>query len=248
MDREKRGLNLFELIRVPIFLVWVIFSTVAYSLGCVFFCFAPTISRFIARMWTIHLLWIGGVNVIVNGKNKLDPHKRYVFISNHQSALDIPVIMAGLSHYVCFIAKKELFMIPFFGWGITVMGHICIDRSNARKAKESLTKAVNQLKKQNSSLILFPEGTRSQDGKVGEFKQGSFSLALQAGVQVVPLAIRDAMLLLPKKSARINSGNVYLDIGDPIDILPETTKTEICQKVHSIIKAAAEKQLEEKAE
>ncbi|HEX3019312.1 MAG TPA: lysophospholipid acyltransferase family protein [Chitinispirillaceae bacterium] len=242
MDRKKRGLTVTDLIRIPAFLFWVVCSTIIYGIGCIVFSFfAPSFSRYIGRLWVIHLLWIGGVKIEVNGLGKLDPAKRYVFVSNHQSALDIPAIIAGLKHYVSFIAKKELFLIPFFGWGISAMGHICIDRSNPRKAKQSLDKAVNQLKKLNTSLILFPEGTRSNDGRVGEFKQGSFSLALQAGVQVVPLVIKDAMLRLPKKSLRINPGKIYLEIGNPIDISQQSTKSEICQKAYEAIKKSLEK-------
>ena len=237
MDRQKCSLSFVDLIRIPIFLLWVIFSTAVYSIVCILFVlFAPSISRYIGRLWVVHLLWMGGVKIEVDGLEKLDINKRYVFISNHQSALDIPAIIAGLKHYVSFIAKKELFMIPFFGWGISAMGHIRIDRSNPRKARSSLDKAVEQLKKLNTSLILFPEGTRSSDGQLGEFKQGSFALALQAGVQRVPLTIKDAMLRLPKKSLRINPGTIYLQIGDPIDVTPQTTKAEICQKAHDVIK------------
>lgn len=241
MDRQKRGLNLIDLVRIPVFVLWVVITTVLYSFGCVIFVlFAPRIARFIGKMWTKQLLWIGGLKIVVEGEDKLDPHKRYVFVANHQSALDIPVIMAGLKHYVSFIAKKELFMIPFFGWGISAMGHIRIDRSNPRKAKLSLDKAVHQLQKNNCSLILFPEGTRSPDGKVMEFKQGSFALALQAGVQVVPLSIRDAMIRLPKKSMKIDPGTIYLHVGDPIDIDPQTTKADLCKKTHAVIKRTVE--------
>ncbi len=237
MDRQKCSLRFTDLIRVPIFLLWVISSTIVYSIICILMCLvASSVSRYIGRLWTIHLLRMGGVKVVVDGLEKLDPSKRYVFISNHQSALDIPVIIAGLKHYVSFIAKKELFMIPFFGWGISALGHIRIDRSNPRKARSSLDKAVMRLKKLNTSLILFPEGTRSTDGQLGEFKQGSFALALMAGVQVVPLTIKDAMLRLPKKSWRINPGTIYLQIGDPIDVTPQTTKAEICQKAYDAIK------------
>lgn len=237
MDRQKCSLRFTDLIRVPIFLLWVISSTIVYSIICILMCLvASSVSRYIGRLWTIHLLRMGGVKVVVDGLEKLDPSKRYVFISNHQSALDIPVIIAGLKHYVSFIAKKELFMIPFFGWGISALGHIRIDRSNPRKARSSLDKAVMRLKKLNTSLILFPEGTRSTDGQLGEFKQGSFALALMAGVQVVPLTIKDAMLRLPKKSWRINPGTIYLQIGDPIDVTPQTTKAEICQKTYDAIK------------
>lgn len=237
MDRQKCSLRFTDLIRVPIFLLWVISSTIVYSIICILMCLvASSVSRYIGRLWTIHLLRMGGVKVVVDGLEKLDPSKRYVFISNHQSALDIPVIIAGLKHYVSFIAKKELFMIPFFGWGISALGHIRIDRSNPRKARSSLDKAVMRLKKLNTSLILFPEGARSTDGQLGEFKQGSFALALMAGVQVVPLTIKDAMLRLPKKSWRINPGTIYLQIGDPIDVTPQTTKAEICQKTYDAIK------------
>ena len=237
MDRQKCSLRFTDLIRVPIFLLWVISSTIVYSIICILMCLvASSVSRYIGRLWTIHLLRMGGVKVVVDGLEKLDPSKRYVFISNHQSALDIPVIIAGLNHYVSFIAKKELFIIPFFVWGISALVHIRIDRSNPRKARSSLDKAVMRLKKLNTSLILFPEGTRSTDGQLGEFKQGSFALALMAGVQVVPLTIKDAMLRLPKKSWRINPGTIYLQIGDPIDVTPQTTKAEICQKTYDAIK------------
>ena len=115
MDRQKCSLSFVDLIRIPIFLLWVIFSTAVYSIVCILFVlFAPSISRYIGRLWVVHLLWMGGVKIEVDGLEKLDINKRYVFISNHQSALDIPAIIAGLKHYVSFIAKKELFMIPFF--------------------------------------------------------------------------------------------------------------------------------------
>jgi 1-acyl-sn-glycerol-3-phosphate acyltransferase len=158
-----------------------------------------------------------GVRLQVTGREKLRSGERYLFFSNHQSALDIPVFYAALDRPLCFIAKKELFLIPFFGWGISVMGHVRIDRGSARKARLSLTRAVARLKRLHFSLILFPEGTRSVDGRLREFKQGSFALALEAGVWVVPVAIRKANERLRKKSLIVNCGPVLLDIGDPID-------------------------------
>ncbi|HON10432.1 MAG TPA: lysophospholipid acyltransferase family protein [Chitinispirillaceae bacterium] len=235
-----------DTLRVPVFILWIVFSTVLYGVICIMSRpFSIKAARFVARLWNLHLLAIGGVRVKVSGAEKLDRSKRYVFISNHQSALDIPVIFAGLTHPISFIAKKELFMIPFFGWGIAALGHIWIDRSNARKAKASIDRAVRHLQKGNISLILFPEGTRSEDGKVGEFKQASFTLAIQAGVQVVPVAIRNACSLLPKKSAKIRTGTVYLDILQPLDVTKETTKTELCGRVYEIIKEQVEGNLNE---
>ncbi|MBN2188873.1 MAG: 1-acyl-sn-glycerol-3-phosphate acyltransferase, partial [Chitinispirillaceae bacterium] len=162
------------------------------------------------------LLFMLGVRVMVNGGEKLAHGEPYVFFANHQSALDIPVLYAGLARPLCFIAKKELFMIPFFGWAMAAVGHVSIDRSSARKARESLASGVGRLKKNAFSLILFPEGTRSADGTLGAFKQGSFSLALDAGVTVVPVAVRGSCDRLPKKSLLVNQGDVYVDICDPI--------------------------------
>jgi 1-acyl-sn-glycerol-3-phosphate acyltransferase len=184
---------------------------------------------------------VAGVKIIVNGKEKLEKNKRYVFICNHQSGLDIPILYNGLSEKICFIAKKELFMIPIFGWGLYFTGHIWIDRSNARKAHRSIEQAVQRLKKDNVSLVLFPEGTRSEDGKVAPFKQGSFALAQKAGVSVVPIGIRGAIGLLPKHSAFVNPGTVYLDICDPVEISPDMSKADMAETFHRIISESVEK-------
>jgi 1-acyl-sn-glycerol-3-phosphate acyltransferase len=198
------------------------------------------LARIIARIWNQHLMGVAGIKVVVTGKEKLDPKKRYVFISNHQSGLDIPILYIGLSEKISFIAKKELFMIPVFGWGLYFVGHIWIDRGNARKAHRSIENAVKRLKKDNVSLILFPEGTRSKDGKVAPFKQGAFALAQKAGVSVVPVAITGALGLLPKHSVFVNPGEVHLKIGDPVEIKTDMTKSEMAEKFHQIIKDAVE--------
>ncbi|NLD99960.1 MAG: 1-acyl-sn-glycerol-3-phosphate acyltransferase [Fibrobacter sp.] len=242
MDRQNSGMSaVFNLIKMLFFVFWVVFSTILYGLLVLTFgLLSRKFARFVARLWNQHLLWVGGVKISVDGLNKLGQNKRYVFIANHQSALDIPVLYAGLNQQVSFIAKKELFMIPIFGWGLRVIGHIWIDRGNARKAIESIKRAVMRMKKENVSLILFPEGTRSCDGKVLDFKQGSFSLALQAGVQVVPVAILNSAEMLPKSSFQIRSGTIKLKICDPIDITPEMTKADLCARTHNMVKAAVE--------
>jgi len=202
------------------------------------------LARKFARVWNRHVLALGGVRVNVVGADKLDSGERYVFISNHQSALDIPILYVGLGGgQISFIAKKELFMIPFFGWGMWAVGHISIDRENARKAHASIAKAVRHLNKENVSLILFPEGTRSKDGKVLDFKTASFTLALQAGVRLVPVGIRGAIDRLPPKSSRIVPGEVELVVGDPISVeeLKVMNKAEVCGRVRGEIVAMVER-------
>jgi 1-acyl-sn-glycerol-3-phosphate acyltransferase len=233
MDRENRRIG--AVAALPFLLLWLLASTVAYGTACMATgLFARRLSQYIARAWCRHLLFMLGIRVIVKGGEKLARGEPYVFFANHQSALDIPVLYSGLARPLCFIAKKELFMIPFFGWAMAAIGHISIDRSSARKARGSLSSGVGRLKKNSFSLMLFPEGTRSTDGTLGEFKQGSFSLALDAGVPVVPVALRKASERLPKKSLLVNPGPVYMDIGDPI-VPAGMEKGELADRVREAI-------------
>lgn len=233
MAREKRRLG--AVLAFPFLMLWLVASTVVYGTGCILAgLFSRRLSQRLGRAWCRHLLLVLGVRVQVRGIEKLAPGARYVFFANHQSALDIPILYSGLSCPLCFIAKKELFLIPFFGWGIAAMGHVSIDRSSPRKALDSLKRGAGRLKKLSFSLILFPEGTRSADGTIGEFKQGSFSLALDAGVPVVPVALCKANERLPKKSLIVRPGEVNLEICDPF-IPAGMEKGELAGKVREAI-------------
>lgn len=237
MDSKNSSVGKF--LHGIIILIWVIVSVVVYGTVCIFLSFVNIkAARFIAKQWVKHLLLLCGIKIDVEGIEKLDLKKRYIFIANHQSHFDIPVLIASIPHELSFIAKKELFMIPFFGWGILALGHIWLDRANPRKAISSIQKAIDRLKRKNVSLVLFPEGTRSSDGKLGTFKQGSFALVLQAGVEVVPVVIKGTFEILPKYKKMVSSGRVKLIICDPISIPPNMTKAEISEKIYSIIKAA----------
>jgi 1-acyl-sn-glycerol-3-phosphate acyltransferase len=234
MDGKNSGL--ISGIRTFIIGVWGIFSV--FFFGFLALLFGPVgmgISRRFEQLWVHALLGVSGIKVEVVGFRKLDPKKRYVFIANHQSHIDIPVLFRGLRQHVSFIAKKELFRIPVFGWAMYVLGHVWIDRGNPRKALKSIEVAVNRLKKDNISIALFPEGTRSKDGTLGRFKQGSFALVQRAGVQVVPLVIENTAKLFPKHSLTIYSGMVHLTICDPITVQPDQSKSEISEMIHSII-------------
>jgi 1-acyl-sn-glycerol-3-phosphate acyltransferase len=196
---------------------WILVSTVAYGTAIILVSIFNTgLARYIAHLWCIHLLFVCGVRVRAIGAEKLSRQERYVFIANHSSFFDIPTLYAGLPFSLSFIAKKELFFIPFFGWGIAAIGHIWIDRENARQARKSITRAIGKLKRRSISLVLFPEGTRSITGEVAEFRRGSFTLAIEAGVPVVPVTVRGTRDLLPKKSLFFKPGLATLVIGDPV--------------------------------
>lgn len=236
MARQSGGLRAVpHILHSLVLIIWIIVSVITYGFCCIVTgIFSKMLAQIIGSAWNRHLLWLAGITIRVIGREKLKSNTCYVFFSNHQSALDIPILYAAIRYPLVFIAKKELFWIPIMGWGMKAMGHIVLDRSSPRKARGALNLAVRRLKKSRLSLVLFPEGTRSADGKLGDFKQGSFALALEAGVSVVPVVIEKANERLPKKGVMIKSGTVFVTIGDPIDA-KGMEKGELCAKVRSEI-------------
>lgn len=141
-----------------------------------------------ALIWSKSIVWAAGAKIELHGLDKIDFSKSYVFAGNHQSHIDVVVVFSILPLTVRYIAKKELFKIPLFGWAMSAAGTIKVDRSNKEKAIRSIEKAGETIKK-GVSVILFPEGTRSPDGKIHAFKKGAFVLASKSGVPVVPISI-----------------------------------------------------------
>jgi 1-acyl-sn-glycerol-3-phosphate acyltransferase len=224
---QKRGIAEIWLFPFRCFLaVWVFASAVSYSATVIVLApfFSMTAKR-VGRLWMKHLLFFSGVRVKTIGAEKLSATDHYIFIANHQSYYDIPVLCSGLPFFLSFIAKKQLFLIPVFGWAMAAVGHIWIDRTNARKAGKSISRAVTKLDKDKISLVLFPEGTRSQSDALGAFKRASFTLALKAGVSVVPVSIVGARSIMAKRSLRLMPGTVLLMVGDPIPF-PEITRLD----------------------
>jgi 1-acyl-sn-glycerol-3-phosphate acyltransferase len=214
---RKTPAGMFTILHNVVIFGWALISTVSYGTVTIMLSiFNTRVARYIAHLWCIHLLLLCGVRVRTVGAEKLSRKERYVFIANHQSFFDIPTLYAGLPFSLSFIAKKELFFIPFFGWGIAAIGHIWIDRENARHARKSITRAIGKLKRRRISLVLFPEGTRSVTGEVGQFRRGSFTLAIGAGVPVVPVTVCGTREVLPKKTLFFKPGFVTLVIGDPV--------------------------------
>jgi 1-acyl-sn-glycerol-3-phosphate acyltransferase len=223
---------------------WAIISGLVYGLGTIILNVASgPLARKLARLWSVHLLSIARVKLVVEGASNIAPHSNYVFVSNHQGYFDIPVLFCSLGSALSFIAKKELFAIPFFGWGMTAIGCISMDRKNPRNARASISRAVSILRTKKLSLVLFPEGTRSPSGRVGEFKRGSFTLALEAGVPVVPVTICGTGAIHGKSSHRIHPGSVTVSIGKPLATgdMMKMTKDELSGTVREIIARTMEK-------
>ncbi len=170
----------------------------------------------IARVWGWFVLKLAGISVEIDGLENLERGKSYVFISNHASLLDIPVVVYSLPFQLRFLAKKELYKIPIFGLGLRMAGHIRIDRGNLESAVESLKKASVRLEKRNASVFVFAEGTRSLDGEVGRFKKGGIILALSMGIPIVPISISGSRELAPKGEMMVKRGTIRLIVGNPI--------------------------------
>ena len=155
---------------------------------------------------------------------------------NHQSNFDIPVLLSYLPVQFRWLAKAELFKIPIFGRGMRAAGYISIDRFNRASAFESLGEAAEKIKG-GVSVMIFPEGTRSIDGKIRPFKKGGFVLAVDAGVPIIPIVLRGTRSIMPKGQLRINPGHVYMDIQKPIDTSDYTrdSKDDLIERVRTVI-------------
>jgi 1-acyl-sn-glycerol-3-phosphate acyltransferase len=176
-------------------------------------------SWFARRLWARALLFVAGARVEVEGLEHLDPRRPTLYASNHQSTIDIPVLFVALPVDLRFIAKEQLRWVPLIGWYIQIAGHILIDRSNRSRAIASLDRAAADIARRRISLLVFPEGTRSPDGRILPFKRGSFGLALKARIPVVPVTLEGSARVMPRRSWRVRPGLIRVRIGPPVDVL-----------------------------
>lgn len=191
----------------------------------------------IMRLWAKWIIWSTGIKYDIIGKEYLNPNDQYIFMCNHESALDILIGINCLPYNIVFLAKKELFAIPFFGWALKAAGMIRIDRQNKEKAKISVDRAIEKLMSSHFSTLIYPEGTRSDADDILQFKKGGFILAIRSKLPVVPVTIIGAHSLLPKKSLRLVKGKVLFIIDKPINTsnLLETDKNQLLNQCRDIM-------------
>jgi 1-acyl-sn-glycerol-3-phosphate acyltransferase len=214
-EMKRLAWKLINMGQVLFFFLWsVIWQSIAILIRIA--TFSPKISLWLAHaVWAPPLIFLTGSKVHVQGREKIDFSKAHVFVCNHQSALDIAVVFKVLPVGVRFIAKKELKNIPFLGWYMQAMGMIFIDRKDPRKARESL-RMTGKLMEKGANIAAFPEGTRSEDGRIQPFKKGVFVVAIQSGIPLVPIAIEGTRRVMPKNSLRVRPHPIFVSVGDPI--------------------------------
>jgi 1-acyl-sn-glycerol-3-phosphate acyltransferase len=193
-----------------------------------------------ARTWSRLILATTRVKVEVIGLDRLEPGRTYVFVANHQSIYDIPILFWSLPYQLRIIAKESLGNFPFLGWHLRRTGHMLVDRSRPDRAK--IFGWASRLTANGLSLIVFPEGTRSRDGRVARFKGGSFYLALEAGLPIVPLSIVGSRHVMLKGRLATYPGRVTLVVHQPIDTsgLTGADARAFGERVRQVIAPAAE--------
>ncbi len=216
--------SVYVLIMAPIAFLW------AYISGDASFIYrAGRFSLYIAG-------WIAGLKLLVHGKEKLSPTQTYLFLSNHQSNLDAPIIISVAGRQLRALFKQEMMRIPVLPLAMRKVGFVPIDRTDPARAHASLDQGAQMLK-DGHSFFAFPEGTRSRNGSLGPFKKGVFHMALKSGVPIVPVSIKNASVVQPAGTYAIRPGVVEVTFHDPIstaefqvedrDRLIEATRTSI---------------------
>jgi len=199
-------------------LPFVILDTILHtflSMGAALIDRSGRLYNAVLRRWSKDLLWLLRIKATVHGVENIQRGTNYVYLANHASYLDIITLGATIPDNIRFIFKKEITKVPIFGWGLALGPYITIDRADPRNAMASIEKAAGEIR-DGASVAIFPEGTRSPDGELGQFKRGGFLLATRSGVPMVPVAIKGTYQLLSRHDFRVKPGRVEVTIGTPI--------------------------------
>ena len=220
-------------------ILWTFFALIAAMAGIP----ALYLTGRIDVLWNLSL-WaartgsrLAGIRVRAVGREHLEPGRAYLFMANHTSNLDPPIITPLLGRRIAIIAKQELFKIPLFGYAMRKANFVALNRADRRSAVESVGNAVHVLQS-GLGMMVFPEGTRSRDGRLLPFKKGPFHLAMEAGVSVVPITVVGAHEAWPKGTMKLRAGEVVVYFHRPIDPRRFASREELMAAVRSAINRA----------
>ena len=221
MGESKKIGPISFLLRFVLGFTWLtLWSTVCMTLMILALPFRTLrirIGNFCGKMIGPFITRIVGTKLINPDSQKLKNSGPAIYVTNHTSALDIFISMAICPYGGCGIGKKEVVRIPFFGWAYWLSGHLLIDRGNREKAVASMNKLSKFVNDKKLSIWIWPEGTRSMDGKLIPFKKGFVHLALATGLPIVPVIFHDAHQRWPAKTMQFYSGEVRVEVLNPID-------------------------------
>lgn len=235
MFKEKILPRINALWRDPI----IILLTGLFSLLSVFFSFSDRSGKgqdWCSRNWSRLLFWLSRIKLTSSGLEKLESGRGYVFVSNHMSICDIWAILAYIPFKFRFVAKISLFRVPFLGWHMKRIGYIPVDNRNPRKVLKAYAKAGEKIKN-GVSMIIYPEGGRTVEGKIAEFKRGAFMLPRHAKAPIVPVTIIGSHLRLRRGSVIIHPGPMEMIVHEPIhwETYRQWSLEELTHKTRNVI-------------
>jgi len=178
-----------------------------------------------------------GIKINVSGRNLIDRKTPYIFMSNHLSFLDGPLLFLLIPQFVRVILKKEVFRIPVVGQGMRFVGFVPVDRKRARGGRKSIDQAAALMRKRGYSYLIFPEGTRTRDGRTQAFRRGGFFLALESGAAIAPITVRGTYELMPRGAMFARSGKIDVRFHPPVPTAgyDQTTMQALVDKVRETI-------------
>lgn len=229
---------LYPLVR-PFYLVFLILNTIAVCLTIIIispFDKKGNTVHYIGKFWSLLNVFLSGTRLTIKGKEKINTNLTHIVMSNHQSLFDVWALIGKIPLQIRWIVKSEIRKIPIFGYTLERMGHIYVDRKNRTAAYISLETASKKIKN-GTSVIIFPEGTRSNDGHLLKFRMGGIIMALKSGVPILPVTINGSRFVLPKNTLALLPGKIEVVVGDVIDssIYDENNKYELMEKIRSAI-------------
>lgn len=213
----------------------ILLGTPLFLLGLIYP--SPRAMALATSIWARGILLCSGVKLTMVGRERIGDGAARFFLGNHQSALDIPIVIAGLNGRVRFMAKDSLFAIPLFGWVIRRYGYMPVDRKSARKTYEALEATFQELRRRPASLAVFPEGTRSPDPRLRPFRRGSIKVAQRSGLAVVPFSIDGSIRVHHHARFEAHPGPVTLTFGEPIpaEEVAAMTQAALHDRVRGVI-------------
>src|SRR4030042_1566903 len=236
--------------------VWFCIAISLFVLGSLVILTSPfdrrgkVIHRY-GRLWGKVALLVNRVKVRVEGIEHLKGEGPYIIMSNHQGSYDIFALLGHLPFQFKWLAKKELFSVPFFGWVMAAAGYVSVDREGTRETVEAMNEAARKIR-EGMSLLIFPEGSRSPDGSIQPFKKGGFTLAIKSRVPIVPVAISGSRDIMPKDRLTASPGEIRILVDPPIETEYDSLKDRefLMKKVRETItknfEMISQKQGEEK--
>ena len=229
---------LYPLVR-PFYLMFLILNTIVVCLTIIIispFDKKGNTVHYIGKFWSLLNIFLSGTRLTIKGKEKINTNLTHIVMSNHQSLFDVWALIGKIPLQIRWIVKAEIRKIPIFGYTLERMGHIYVDRKKRAAAYISLETAAGKIKN-GTSVIIFPEGTRSNDGHLLKFRMGGIIMALKSGVPILPVTVNGSRFVLPKNTLALMPGKIEVVVGDVIDAstYDENNKNELMEKIRSAI-------------